>query len=85
MREEVCGAAERRVSSGQSARVENGLHDQLALLDTVSRQRRVAGLCPDGEFTLKASASGTIAAAVNGISPDSAMGYTATGSPAPMF
>src|SRR2546427_1215519 len=43
------------------------------------------GCLADGEFTFKASASGTIAAAVNVIGPDSAMGYTATGSPAPKF
>ncbi|MEK6227577.1 MAG: hypothetical protein AABM40_14950 [Chloroflexota bacterium] len=44
-----------------------------------------AGCLADGEFTFKASATGTIAAAVNVISPDSAMGYTATGSPAAKF
>ena len=43
------------------------------------------GCLADGEFTFKASASGTIAVAVNVISPDSAMGYTATGSPAARF
>src|SRR5947207_9792857 len=43
------------------------------------------GCLADGEFTFKASAPGTIAAAVNVISPDSAMGYTATGSPASKF
>jgi len=43
------------------------------------------GCLADGEFTFKATATGTIAAAVNVISPDSAMGYTATGSPAPKF
>ena len=43
------------------------------------------GCLADGEFTFKASASGTIAVAVNVISPDSAMGYTATGSPAAKF
>jgi hypothetical protein len=39
----------------------------------------------DGEYTFKASAAGTIAAAVNVISPDSAMGYTATASPATKY
>ena len=43
------------------------------------------GCLADGEFTFKATATGTIAAAVNVISPDSAMGYTATGSPAAKF
>jgi hypothetical protein len=43
------------------------------------------GCLADGEFTFKAFASGTIAVAVNVISPDSAMGYTATGSPAAKF
>lgn len=43
------------------------------------------GCLADGEFTFKASAAGTIAVAVNVISPDSAMGYTATGSPAAKF
>src|SRR5439155_652748 len=43
------------------------------------------GCLADGEFTFKASAAGTIAAAVNVISPNSAMGYTATGSPAAKF
>jgi len=43
------------------------------------------GCLADGEFTFKASASGTIAAAVNVISPNSAMGYTATGSPAAKY
>jgi hypothetical protein len=43
------------------------------------------GCLADGEFTFKASAAGTIAAAVNVISPTSAMGYTATGSPAAKF
>src|SRR5712692_670840 len=43
------------------------------------------GCLADGEYTFKASANGTIAAAVNVISPDSAMGYTATGSPASKF
>jgi hypothetical protein len=43
------------------------------------------GCLPDGEYTFKASASGTIAAAVNVISPDSAMGYTATGTPATKY
>ena len=44
-----------------------------------------AGCLADGEYTFKASAAGTIAAAVNVISPNSAMGYTATGSPAAKF
>src|SRR3989442_639828 len=43
------------------------------------------GCLGDGELTFKASAAGTIAAAVTVISPDSPMGYTATGSPAPKF
>ena len=43
------------------------------------------GCLPDGEFTFKATAAGTIAVAVNVISPNSAMGYTATGSPAAKF
>jgi hypothetical protein len=43
------------------------------------------GCLADGEFTFKASASGAIAAAVNVISPDSAMGYTATGAPAAKY
>jgi hypothetical protein len=43
------------------------------------------GCLADGEFTFKASASGAIAAAVNVISPDSAMGYTATGTPAAKY
>ena len=43
------------------------------------------GCLADGEFTFKASATGTIAVAVNVISPDSAMGYTATSSPAAKF
>lgn len=44
-----------------------------------------AGCLPDGEFTFKATAPGTIAAAVNVISPDSAMGYTAANSPATKY
>jgi len=43
------------------------------------------GCLTDGEFTFKATATGTIAAAVNVISPENAMGYTATGSPAAKF
>jgi hypothetical protein len=43
------------------------------------------GCLADGEYTFKASAPGTIAVAVNVISPDSAMGYTATGTPAAKF
>jgi hypothetical protein len=43
------------------------------------------GCLADGEFTFKATATGTIAAAVNVISPDSAMGYTATGTPAAKY
>ena len=44
-----------------------------------------AGCLADGEYTFKASANGTIAAAINVISPDSAMGYTATGTPAAKY
>jgi hypothetical protein len=44
-----------------------------------------AGCLADGEFTFKATAPGTIAAAVNVISPDSAMGYTATASGATKY
>ena len=44
-----------------------------------------AGCLANGEFTFKATAAGTIAAAVNVISPDSAMGYTATNSPATKY
>lgn len=44
-----------------------------------------AGCLADGEYTFTASAPGAIAAAVNVISPDSAMGYTATGSPASKY
>jgi hypothetical protein len=44
-----------------------------------------AGCLADGEYTFKASASGMIAAAVNLISPDSAMGYTASGAPASKY
>jgi hypothetical protein len=43
------------------------------------------GCLADGEFTFKAMASGTIAVAVNVISSDSAMGYTATSAPAAKF
>jgi hypothetical protein len=39
----------------------------------------------NGEYSFKASAAGPIAAAVNVISPDSAMGYTATGLPATKY
>jgi hypothetical protein len=39
----------------------------------------------NGEYSFTASATGPIAAAVNVISPDSAMGYTATGLPATTY
>ncbi len=44
-----------------------------------------AGCLANGEFTFKGTAAGTIAAAVNVISPDSAMGYTATNLPATKY
>ena len=47
-----------------------------------------AGCLANGEFTFKATATGTIAAAVNVISvisPDSAMGYTAANAPATKY
>jgi hypothetical protein len=39
------------------------------------------GCLADGEYSFKASAAGTIAAAVNVLNPTSAMGYTATATP----
>jgi hypothetical protein len=52
---------------------------------TLCGSSAAAGCLADGEFTFKATAPGTIAAAVNVISPDSAMGYTAAALPATKY